>query len=135
MLAPSSNIGKMPAKQQQLSVDPADGKAYSFDSFLECYGKGEGQRRWATARQQPAYTGISLSHVCVVCVSIMVSFCQPVSLALGLFLPVSLESSFLPGPRSLALHVAPYCLSRCHATLSFLVCVRVESCIQHSRSF
>jgi hypothetical protein len=80
MQAPSSDIEKMPAKQQQLRVDPADGKAYSFDSFLECYGEDEGQRRWATARQQPACTGISLSHVCVVCVSITVSFCQPVLL-------------------------------------------------------
>jgi len=68
MQAPSSDIEKMPAKQQQLRVDPDDGKAYSFDSFLEYYGEDEGQRRWATARQQPAYTGISLSHVRVSCV-------------------------------------------------------------------
>ena len=69
MRAPSSDIEEMSAKQQQLlRVDPADGKAYSFDSFLECYGEDEGQRRWATARQQPAYTGISLPHVRVSCV-------------------------------------------------------------------
>jgi hypothetical protein len=45
--------------------DPADGKAYPLDSFLEFYGEDEGQRRWATAGQQPSYTGISLLHVCV----------------------------------------------------------------------
>jgi hypothetical protein len=48
---------KTPAKQHQLRVDPADGKAYPLDSFLECYGQVEGQRRWATAAQQPGDRG------------------------------------------------------------------------------
>jgi hypothetical protein len=39
-----------------------------LDSFLEFYGEDEGQRRWATAGQQPAYTGISLLHVELLCV-------------------------------------------------------------------
>ena len=51
----------MPAKEQQLRVDPADSKAYPLDSFLECYGEDEGQRRWASAGQQPACPGISPS--------------------------------------------------------------------------
>ena len=90
MQAPPSGIEQMCAEQQQLRVDPADGKAYTSVSFLECYGEHEVQRRWATA------------------------------------LPLSLESSFLPVARSVTLHVAPYCLSRCHATLSLLVCVGVQ---------
>ena len=53
----------MSAEQQQLRVDIADGNAYSLDSFLEFYGEDEGKRRWGTAGQQPAYTGISLLHV------------------------------------------------------------------------
>ena len=56
---------KMPGKKAELRVDPADGKAYPLDSFLEFYGEDEGPRRWATAGQQPSYTGISLLHVCV----------------------------------------------------------------------
>ena len=40
-------------------VDPADGKAYPLDSFLEIYGENEGHRRWVVANQQPSYTGIS----------------------------------------------------------------------------
>jgi len=47
-------------KKTQLRVDPADGNAYSLDSFLECYGEDEGQRRWGSAGQQPA--GVSLLH-------------------------------------------------------------------------
>jgi hypothetical protein len=47
-------------EDQQLRVDPADGKAYPLDSFLEVYGEDEGQSGWATAGQQPAHTGISL---------------------------------------------------------------------------
>jgi hypothetical protein len=50
----------MPGKKAELRVDPADGNAYLLYSFLECYGEDEGQRRWATAGQQPAYTGFSL---------------------------------------------------------------------------
>ena len=50
----------MPGKKAELRVDPADGNAYPLDSFLECYGEDEGTCRWATAGQQPAYTGISL---------------------------------------------------------------------------
>ena len=42
------------AKQTQLRFDPADGNAYPLDSFLECYGEDEGQRRWDAAGQQPA---------------------------------------------------------------------------------
>ena len=53
----------MPAKEPQLRVDPADGKAYPLDSFLEFYGEDEGHRRWASAGQQPACPGISLMHV------------------------------------------------------------------------
>ena len=48
----------MPGKKAQLRVDPADGNAYPLESFLECYGEDEGQRRWATAGQQSAYTGV-----------------------------------------------------------------------------
>jgi hypothetical protein len=40
------------SQPQHLRVDPTDGKAYSLDSFLECYGQVEGQRRWASAAQQ-----------------------------------------------------------------------------------
>ena len=54
----------MTGNKAQLRVDPADGNAYPLDSFLECYGQDEGQRRWATAGQQPAYTGISL-RLCI----------------------------------------------------------------------
>jgi hypothetical protein len=50
-LAKRSAGGKMPAKQHQLRVDPADGKAYPLNSFLDVYGQHEGQRRWATAAQ------------------------------------------------------------------------------------
>ena len=62
----------MPAEEPQLRVDPADGKAYPLDSFLEFYGEDaflefygedEGHRRWASAGQQPACPGISLMHV------------------------------------------------------------------------
>ena len=49
----------MPGKKAELRVDPADGNAYPLDSFLECYGEDEGQRRWATAGRQPACTGIT----------------------------------------------------------------------------
>ena len=48
----------MPAKEPQLRVDPADGKAYPLDSFLEFYGEDEGKRRWEDG--QP---GISLVPV------------------------------------------------------------------------
>ena len=48
----------MSAKQQQRRLDPADGKAYPLDSFINFYGEDEGHRRWATASQEPAYTGI-----------------------------------------------------------------------------
>ena len=61
-LAKRSAAGKMPAKEQQLRVDPADDKAYPLDSFLDFYGQNEGQRRWATAAQQPAYTGGDSGH-------------------------------------------------------------------------
>jgi len=56
-------------KKTQLRVDPADGNAYSLDSFLECYGEHEGQRRWGSAGQQPA--GVSLLHdlMAFVCLS------------------------------------------------------------------
>ena len=47
-------------KDQQMRVDPSDGKANTLDSFLKFYGKDEGQHRWTTAGQQPAYTGITL---------------------------------------------------------------------------
>ena len=50
-----SNEFKMPAKQQQLRVDPADGKAYPLDSFLDFYGEDEGKfhfNRLSTAGQQ-----------------------------------------------------------------------------------
>jgi hypothetical protein len=50
-------------EDQQLRVDPGDGKAYPLDSFLEVYGKDEGHRHWDTAGQQPAYTGISLASL------------------------------------------------------------------------
>jgi hypothetical protein len=60
-------------KKGQLRVDPADGNAYPLDSFLECYGEDEGQRRWATAGQQPAYTGISLRLFLLLCVVSSVS--------------------------------------------------------------
>ena len=53
----------MEPKHLQQRVDPTDGRAYPLDSFLEFYGEDEGPRRWATAGQQPAYTGISLLHV------------------------------------------------------------------------
>ena len=43
---------KMPAKQQQLRVDPADGKAYPLDSVVDFYGENAGP-----------YTGISLSRL------------------------------------------------------------------------
>ena len=70
---------KMPAKHPhlpQLRVDPTDGKAYPLDEFLEFYGADEGQRRWATAGQQPASAGIFRF-----CVSIKyLSFYQPVLL-------------------------------------------------------
>jgi hypothetical protein len=42
---------KMPAKQQDLRVDPADGNAYPLESFLDVYGEDEGLLRWATADQ------------------------------------------------------------------------------------
>ena len=61
--APFNETEKMPAKEPQLRVDPADGKTYPLDSFLEFYGEDEGQRRWASAGQQPACPGISLMHV------------------------------------------------------------------------
>jgi hypothetical protein len=80
MQAPPSGIEQMCAEQQQLRVDPADGKAYTSVSFLECYGEHEVQRRWATARQQPAYTGIALSHVRLSCV------CASWHLSVSLFL-------------------------------------------------
>ena len=63
VLQPFPPDWKMPAKEPQLRVDPADGNAYPLDSFLEFYGKGEGQRRWASAGQQPACPGISMMHV------------------------------------------------------------------------
>ena len=47
-----SNEFKMPAKQQQLRVDPADGKAYPLDSVVDFYGENAGP-----------YTGISLSRL------------------------------------------------------------------------
>ena len=50
----------MLAKQTEVRVDPADGKDYPLSSFLEFYGEDEGQRRWATAGQLLAYTGIAL---------------------------------------------------------------------------
>ena len=50
----------MPGKQTEVRVDPADGKEYALTAFLEFYGEDEGQRRWATAGQLPAYTGIAL---------------------------------------------------------------------------
>ena len=50
----------MLAKQTEVRVDPADGKEYALTAFLEFYGEDEGQRRWATAGQLPAYTGIAL---------------------------------------------------------------------------
>jgi hypothetical protein len=48
----------MPGKQTEVRVDPADGKEYALTAFLEFYGEDEGQRRWATAGQLPAYTGM-----------------------------------------------------------------------------
>lgn len=46
----ASNESKgMPMNQQQLRVDPADGKAYTLDSFLQVYGDEEGHRRWLAA--------------------------------------------------------------------------------------
>jgi hypothetical protein len=98
---------EMQRKQQQLRVDSSDGNAYPLDSFLEFYGEDEGQRRWATAGQQAAYTGISLLHVEWLCVSINVPFYQPGPLPLGLFLPVSVEPYFLHLVLTLALSVAP----------------------------
>ena len=99
----------------QLHVDPADGKAYPLDSFLECYGQDEGGR-WASAGQQPAYPGISLMQ-CMrggfVCLS------PP----LGLFLPVSLEPVFLPVALALAWPAAPLPLL---VTLPLLFRVLVE---------
>ena len=61
-LAKRSAAGKMPAKEQQLRVDPADDKAYPLDSFLDYYGQDEGKGRWATAAQQPACTGGDSGH-------------------------------------------------------------------------
>jgi hypothetical protein len=70
---------KMPGKQQQLRVDPADGKAYPLDSFLDFYGQDEGQRRWqaafSTAGKQPA-PGICRSP-CPVYKCLLVCFCLP----------------------------------------------------------
>ena len=40
---------KMPAKQQDLRIDRADGNAYTLESFLDVYGEDEGRLRWATA--------------------------------------------------------------------------------------
>jgi hypothetical protein len=67
MQTPFDETGQMPARQQQqqLRIDPADGNAYPLGSFLEFYGEEEGRRRWATARQQHVYAGISRSHVFV----------------------------------------------------------------------
>jgi len=50
---------KMPAKQQDLRVDPADGNAYPLESFLDVYGEVEGRLRWATADQTATAAGSS----------------------------------------------------------------------------
>jgi hypothetical protein len=39
-------------EDQQLRVDPADGKAYPLDSFLEVYGEDEGH--WGAGHCWPA---------------------------------------------------------------------------------
>ena len=117
----------MQGKQQQLRVDPADGNAYPLDSFLEFYGEDEGQRRWANAGQQPAYTGISLLHVEWLCVSNYVPFYQPVPLPPGLFLPVSAEPFLLHVALTLALSVAPLpILLSLHSLLAFPIVSNVS---------
>ena len=120
-----NETAKMPAKQPQLRVDPTDGKAYPWHSFLEFYGEDEAQRRWATAGQQPASAGISRF-----CVSIMVSVstfssARPLSFCPSLepfFLPVALaltlplaRLSVAPLPLLLSLHSLLACLLSCRA--------------------
>jgi hypothetical protein len=71
----------MSSKHPQQRVDPADGRAYPLDAFLEFYGEDEGQRRWATAGQQPAYPGVS--H----CMCDLMAFvCLSTYLSISLFL-------------------------------------------------
>ena len=119
----------MSSKHPQQRVDPADGRAYPLDSFLEFYGEDEGQRRWATAGQQPAYPGVSLLRACVMplCVLQLIFVEQPVPLALSLCLTVSLGPVFRPvtEPSSSPCLLLP-CLHCCHCTLLLLLCVRVE---------
>ena len=55
----------MPVKETQLHVDPADGKAYPLDVFLEFYDEGEGQRRWASADSHPVTPSSRTHCVCL----------------------------------------------------------------------
>jgi hypothetical protein len=126
---------KMPAKQPHLLVDPTDGKAYPLDAFLEFYGEDEGQRRWATAGQQPASAGISQF-----CVSIKVSFFVSArSPPLGLFLSARLSCSLLSpcSPRSHIVFGSFVCGSVASTVVIALpsclfVCFRVERFMSHS---
>ena len=134
----------MPAKKTQLRVDPADGNAYSLDSFLECYGEDEGQRRWGSAGQQPA--GVSLLHdlVAFVCLStIFLSACSSCARPLSDRLSWALLSPCSPRPRivcrSLAFVLSVSCNTRClkdidQTLLSRLLCgdFRTSSCAYSS---
>ena len=50
--ASPNDSGRMPVEEAQLRVDPADGKVYRLDSFLEFYGAREGKLRWDSAVPQ-----------------------------------------------------------------------------------